>query len=366
MTDQILIDNLTNVSRGALIGYMFVTAWRLMTRRHDIDSPKGACRILGILHLLMGFIICDTIGAWWPSIYADYHYGRITSTFDIILMPCWGIFIIEMLRLSKLTTRKILAHISPFVVVSILYIATYSEYIFFADVLAAIGYCSYWLTRFVISSRNYNKRLTDNYSDIQNRDMKWIVNVASLMFLNMLMWFICFVMEYRYLEGVYYLVVMFIWGTVCYYVERMRSIEVMPTEEEDKQENLEMLATLDEEALNPNREENAAFREKLYQLCKEHNFFQKEDLTRDDLANAMGTNHTYFTRKLKEATGLSFYDYINSLRIEESIELLMNTELSVEDIAMQCGFKSKSSFYRAFDKIHGCTPKEYKYNNTID
>ena len=51
-------------------------------------------------------------------------------------------------------------------------------------------------------------------------------------------------------------------------------------------------------------------------------------------------------------------DYLNQLRINKSIELLRNTELSIKEISFQCGFQSPQYFSRIFKQQTGKTPRE--------
>ncbi|WP_282135041.1 helix-turn-helix domain-containing protein [Seonamhaeicola maritimus] len=62
----------------------------------------------------------------------------------------------------------------------------------------------------------------------------------------------------------------------------------------------------------------------------------------------------------------TFYDLINSLRVEEAKTKLKSAafdKYSITGIAELCGFNSKSSFYRIFKKETGLTPTQFK-NNT--
>lgn len=58
-----------------------------------------------------------------------------------------------------------------------------------------------------------------------------------------------------------------------------------------------------------------------------------------------------------------FKDYINALRVNEFKTLLQNEQFAHYDLvglAKECGFKSKSTFFRVFKEIEGVTPNEYK------
>lgn len=87
------------------------------------------------------------------------------------------------------------------------------------------------------------------------------------------------------------------------------------------------------------------------------------NLTIDDVAEALNTNTKYLSQVINETYQKNFYTYINSFRINDSKEMLINPEYSnysTEGIAKSVGFNSKSSFYSAFKKYTGQTPVEFK------
>lgn len=62
-----------------------------------------------------------------------------------------------------------------------------------------------------------------------------------------------------------------------------------------------------------------------------------------------------------------FNDYLNEMRIRHFLEQVAGTTLdtfTVEAIALEAGFSSKSAFYRSFNRFYGCTPLEYLRSNT--
>ena len=62
----------------------------------------------------------------------------------------------------------------------------------------------------------------------------------------------------------------------------------------------------------------------------------------------------------------SFNVWINEIKINYSIDLIQNSYLddySIEALAKECGFKSKTTFYRAFKTKTGETPLSYIKNN---
>ena len=85
-----------------------------------------------------------------------------------------------------------------------------------------------------------------------------------------------------------------------------------------------------------------------------------EKVTLDDLAERFFINKFYLTRLFKEQYGSSIVNYVLSLRISRAKELLRFTDLSIEEIGAQCGISDGNYFSRAFRKIEGISPSEYR------
>jgi len=85
-----------------------------------------------------------------------------------------------------------------------------------------------------------------------------------------------------------------------------------------------------------------------------------EDLTRGRVARAVNSSATYFSRSFKQATGMSFIDYIGRVRVEHARNLLQNPNLRISSIALEVGFQSVSQFNRVFKRITGQSPKTFR------
>lgn len=90
----------------------------------------------------------------------------------------------------------------------------------------------------------------------------------------------------------------------------------------------------------------------------EHHF--QENLSLDVVADAAGFSKFHFSRIFKECTGKTFHGYLTQRRIKAAEQLLMDPNLSITDIALQCGFGSHPSFNRIFKQCKGCTPTEFR------
>lgn len=86
----------------------------------------------------------------------------------------------------------------------------------------------------------------------------------------------------------------------------------------------------------------------------------KNEITLSDLANVAVMNPRYFCRIFKQITALSPMDYVIYYRIEQACKLLSTTNLSILDIALECGFNDCSYFIRTFKKRKGMTPNHYR------
>lgn len=85
-----------------------------------------------------------------------------------------------------------------------------------------------------------------------------------------------------------------------------------------------------------------------------------EDLTLTGVAALYGLSPNYFSTLFKKMSGSNFISWLTKLRIEKAKRLLMETDLTIRDIAGQVGYYSTSFFIRSFKKIEGRTPSEYR------
>lgn len=73
-----------------------------------------------------------------------------------------------------------------------------------------------------------------------------------------------------------------------------------------------------------------------------------------------GISHAHFQRIFKAVTGETLKAYVRSRRLAGALELLSGTEMRILDVAITSGFESQESFARAFKRLFGLTPTEYR------
>lgn len=79
-----------------------------------------------------------------------------------------------------------------------------------------------------------------------------------------------------------------------------------------------------------------------------------------DLSRHTGYDYAYLSRYFKKNVGISYNDYVNQYRISEACYLLQNREMTILDIASECGFNNVRSFNRHFREQLNTTPAEYR------
>jgi len=103
--------------------------------------------------------------------------------------------------------------------------------------------------------------------------------------------------------------------------------------------------------------------DKVMKVLKEKSLHLDEELTLSQLAFEAGVSQAKISETFSRYKNSSFYDLINALRIDEVKKLLESSgseRYSVEGIGFQCGFKSKSTFYKFFKRETGMTPSQYR------
>lgn len=82
--------------------------------------------------------------------------------------------------------------------------------------------------------------------------------------------------------------------------------------------------------------------------------------TIDDIAREFYITKYYLAHKFKESTGTTIIQYMNSVRLRNACNLLINTKMSVTQIAQQCGYNSSIYFCNIFKKIYSSTPSQFR------
>ena len=90
-----------------------------------------------------------------------------------------------------------------------------------------------------------------------------------------------------------------------------------------------------------------------------------EPLTLQQLAEQVHVSREYLCRVFHKLSGSSPMEYLNYYRIRQSSFLLLQSNKTVSDIALSCGFSHTSYYGKLFFRYMGCTPTSYRRNNTL-
>jgi len=87
---------------------------------------------------------------------------------------------------------------------------------------------------------------------------------------------------------------------------------------------------------------------------------QDEEVSLRQVAAAVNTSAFYFCKMFKQATGLTFTDYLARTRIEKVKNLLLNPHKRISEAAYETGFQSLSQFNRVFRRVTGQSPTVWR------
>ncbi len=124
---------------------------------------------------------------------------------------------------------------------------------------------------------------------------------------------------------------------------------------------LNILAELSEQNLFTSRKPSGNQREAALKevFTYVHDHYQ-EKIYIHDLADIMNMNEQYFCRFFKKATGRSPITYVNEVRIHQAMRFLKQSDRSITEIALGCGFGNMGHFIEEFRKSTGESPRSYR------
>lgn len=105
------------------------------------------------------------------------------------------------------------------------------------------------------------------------------------------------------------------------------------------------------------REKDVEFMNKLDQFILDN--LDKSDLSVLQISQAMATGKTKLYTKVKELYGISLGERIRDLRLERAAYLLRNSDMQINEIALEVGYETNSHFSKIFKRKYEMTPTEY-------
>ncbi|QGQ96041.1 AraC family transcriptional regulator [Paenibacillus psychroresistens] len=100
----------------------------------------------------------------------------------------------------------------------------------------------------------------------------------------------------------------------------------------------------------------------VFRHIKEH--YPDPELTLYRIAEMVGKPEKYISQLFKEQTGEHLSEYLELVRIKKAAELLLENQLTIDEISLNVGYNSAHSFRRAFKRIKGISPSSFR--QTLD
>lgn len=211
----------------------------------------------------------------------------------------------------------------------------------------------------------YGTKIKENYSNIGDKDLTWIKKfligggfiISVDLFTSI---YEVFVQELSWDTGYLTVALMAIWVAYLGYNGILQSRILLP---DFLLPDITVPELSDSQKFVYDYEEMARLEQMLSHLMTAEKPYLNEDLTLTGLAEFLNVPDKKLSALLNQFMNVSFYDYVNSFRVNDVKSMMESREfdnLTLLGIAYECGFKSKTSFYRIFKKTTGLSPSAYK------
>lgn len=134
-------------------------------------------------------------------------------------------------------------------------------------------------------------------------------------------------------------------------------------QEVEKKERAGLIEKVVDTKLVDANTQNPSNREPIREAIDYINNHLRNELTQKEVADYVHLNPSYLSSLFKEHVKLTFSEYVTRRRIQRAKELLMTTNLPINDISEESGYKTAKYFIKIFRELEGMTPSAYRKNN---
>lgn len=90
----------------------------------------------------------------------------------------------------------------------------------------------------------------------------------------------------------------------------------------------------------------------------------KNNITMDDVAEAMNMERSHLSNYIYEVRGDTFASWLSDIKLEYCRKILINTDLSISEIAYRTGYNDLAAMSKAFKKKFGISPRSFRQQTT--
>ena len=374
-----MLDRINDIIHAAVMVFCLISSLYFLCQKCDEQAPIRLRHLMGTILMIIAFQSSLFFFGTFTGI--DYLIvdKKMSVLVNLQVLPFCLMMLTELTRMSEVTTKKWSIHVGVTFAILLIYIVLtfvnqqYADVFYYMSMAELLIYIGVYVVRFAKAAKRYNKTVADVYADLDGRSINWLNRILIMMMVFVLAYVVLKIVLHGYYDNrlagiVFYPLSLIVYIALSWNVDQMRMIESIPYGDEQR-------AVLEESTNNDDDEEEEAtehvegreltaeqkeFMEQLDTVCTEGNLYSMHGITREDVAKAMMTNHIRLTKLLKEATGLTFNAYITKIRLDQAARMLLETNDTIEQIYYTCGYRTRSTFNRAFTDAFGCTPKEYR------
>ncbi|RHU26280.1 AraC family transcriptional regulator [Parabacteroides sp. TM07-1AC] len=359
----------------------------------------GLCVLGGIMMLLRSFgNRARLILAWSMIMWALMAVIRISVNSyvdeakeafhpDILIASCLvtaclACYVIEKLRPGFLTLRRFAVFLSPVVIGGFSYLAyrlsggeihvfysikdvfTHFNLDVFLRLLVLVLTLFYMILPIYLVVKyadEYTAYLSENVSDPESYDLRWLKRTMIILSILYFLYVVLLLTDRTILYVVIKAVMLVVWFYFFYKALFLKNIRL----EHSFKNGWDLPSNDDEEEDDDDEEQRGAlfkrYAEEVNAWFEREKPYLNDDLRLTDLQRVFPISRSYLSQLFNKELGMSFSDYVNQFRVEESKRLMDAEPLaSIQEIAERSGFHSMSTFRRAFIKQTGIVPSEYK------
>lgn len=155
-------------------------------------------------------------------------------------------------------------------------------------------------------------------------------------------------------------------GRLAALFEKSRHSWTLATKIEEQALMLEVIADLvsnHTRPIPPHHVVHGPSMELMNQVTHYINHHFSEQLSLHQVASEFNYSDSYFSRMFKQNFGINFHGFVISVRLNDAVARLVNSDESVTDIAQASGFETYRNFYNAFNDVYQVSPSEYRKNS---